>query len=136
MNGWLTIVGKGDKERIVPPSDEAVEHVERYLRVRPQVQADRAGHPLFVSRKNSRLSKAQIERLVRSLAQEAGLTKKITPHKLRATWVTQLLISGANPREVQKLAGHESLDTTMLYAGVREKDELKDTVKRHQVRYL
>jgi site-specific recombinase XerD len=136
MNGWLTIVGKGDKERIVPPSDEAVEHVEEYLRLRPPVRPDREGHPLFVSRKNCRLSSVQIERLVRTLAREAGITKKITPHKLRATWVTQLLISGANPREVQKLAGHESLDTTMLYAGVRDSEELKKTVKRHQVRYM
>lgn len=136
MNGWLTIIGKGDKERVVPPSDEAVERVQRYLRVRPEVPPDMDGHPLFVSRKGSRLSRHQIERLVRSLAIEVGITKKITPHKLRATWVTQLLISGANPREVQKLAGHESLDTTMIYAGVREHEELKRTVKKYQVRYI
>lgn len=136
MSGWLTVVGKGDKERIVPPSDEAVEYVQKYLRVRPEVPPDPDGHPLFVSRKNGRLSRFQIERLVRGLAQEAGITKKITPHKLRATWVTQLLISGANPREVQKLAGHESLDTTMIYAGVRDNEELKRVVKKHQVRYM
>lgn len=136
MNGWLTIIGKGDKERIVPPSDEAIEYVQAYVRVRPEVSPDKLGHPLFVSRKACRLSRHQIERLVRSLAQEAGIQKKITPHKLRATWVTQLLISGANPREVQKLAGHESLDTTMIYAGVREHEELKRTVKKHQVRYI
>lgn len=136
LNGWLTVVGKGDKERVVPPSDEAIEQVQAYLRVRPDVPPDRRGHPLFVSRKKTRLSAVQIERLVRELARKANLSKKITPHKLRATWVTQLLISGANPREVQKMAGHESLDTTMLYAGVRDNEELKRTVKRHQVRYL
>jgi site-specific recombinase XerD len=136
MNGWLTVVGKGDKERVVPPSDEALEHVQRYLRVRPDVPPDPDGHPLFVSRKNVRLSRFQIDRLVRGLAQEAGIKKKITPHKLRATWVTQLLISGANPREVQKLAGHESLDTTMIYAGVRDNEELRRIIKKHQVRYL
>jgi site-specific recombinase XerD len=136
MSGWLTVVGKGDKERIVPPSDEAVEYVQKYLRVRPEVPPDPEGRPLFVSRKNGRLSRFQIERLVKGLAQEAGITKKITPHKLRATWVTQLLISGANPREVQKLAGHESLDTTMIYAGVRDNEELRRVVKKHQVRYM
>ncbi|MFZ5816644.1 MAG: tyrosine-type recombinase/integrase [Bacillota bacterium] len=136
LNGWLTIIGKGDKERIVPPSDEAVEYVQAYIRMRPAVPPDALGHPLFVSRKNGRLSRHQIERLVRTLAKEAGIQKKITPHKLRATWVTQLLISGANPREVQKLAGHESLDTTMIYAGVREHEELKRTIKKHQVRYI
>lgn len=136
MNGWLSVVGKGDKERIVPPSDEAVEYVQAYLKVRPEVPADPDGEPLFVSRNKGRLSHVQIQRIVRGLAQSAGLDKKITPHKLRATWVTQLLISGANPREVQKLAGHESLDTTMLYAGVRDNEELKRHVKKHQVRYL
>jgi len=136
LNGWMTIIGKGDKERIVPPSDEAVEHVRKYLRVRPHVPPDADGHPLFVSRKNCRLSADQIERLVRTLAAEVGIKKKITPHKLRATWVTQLLIEGANPREVQAMAGHESLDTTMIYAGVRENDELRRTIKKHQTRYL
>ncbi|HWI50867.1 MAG TPA: tyrosine-type recombinase/integrase, partial [Symbiobacteriaceae bacterium] len=92
--------------------------------------------PLFVSRKNQRLTQRQIERIIKELAAEAGITKKITPHKLRATWVTQLLISGANPREVQKMAGHESLDTTMIYAGVRDNQELKRTIKKHQVRYV
>lgn len=136
LNGWLTIIGKGDKERVVPPSDEAIEYVQAYLRVRPDVPPDIDGHMLFVSRKSSRLSQVQIERIIRTLAQEAGIKKKITPHKLRATWVTQLLISGANPREVQALAGHESLDTTMLYAGVRDHQELRRTIKKHQVRYL
>ena len=136
LNGWLTVVGKGDKERVVPPSDEAMEYVQKYLRVRPTVPPDAEGHPLFVSRKKHRFSVDQIQRLVLGLAKEAGITKKITPHKLRATWVTQLLISGANPREVQKMAGHESLDTTMLYAGVRDNEELKRTVKKHQIRYL
>jgi site-specific recombinase XerD len=135
MNGWLTIIGKGDKERVVPPSDEAIEQVQKYLRVRPEVPPDADGHPLFVSRKNTRLTQRQIERNIKELALEAGITKKITPHKLRATWVTQLLISGANPREVQALAGHESLDTTMIYAGVRESEALKRVVKKHQVRY-
>ncbi|HWI66720.1 MAG TPA: tyrosine-type recombinase/integrase, partial [Symbiobacteriaceae bacterium] len=91
MNGWLTIVGKGDKERVVPPSDEAIETVQKYVRVRPQVPPDPDGHPLFVSRKNQRLTQRQIERIIKELAAEAGITKKITPHKLRATWVTQLL---------------------------------------------
>jgi integrase/recombinase XerD len=136
MRGWLTVVGKGDKERVVPPSDEAVEYVQQYLRVRPDVPPDLDGHPLFVSRKKSRLSSDQIERIVSGLAKDAGIQKKITPHKLRATWVTQLLINGANPREVQKMAGHESLDTTMIYAGVRDNEELRRVVKKHQVRYV
>ncbi|HEY3368473.1 MAG TPA: tyrosine-type recombinase/integrase [Symbiobacteriaceae bacterium] len=136
MNGWLTIIGKGNKERAVPPSDEAVEFVKAYRKCRPEVPPDLDGHPLFVSRKRIRLSQRQIERIVRDLAKEAGITKKITPHKLRATWVTQLLINGANVREVQKMAGHDSLDTTMLYAGVQDKEELKRTVKRYQVRYI
>ncbi|MFZ5824424.1 MAG: tyrosine-type recombinase/integrase [Bacillota bacterium] len=136
MNGWMTIIGKGDKERVVPPSDEAVEKVQAYLRVRPQVPPDREGHPLFVSRQKSRLSDRQIQFIIKELAKEAGITKRITPHKLRATWVTQLLISGANPREVQKMAGHDSLDTTMIYAGVRDNEELKRVIKKHQVRYL
>jgi len=136
LAGWMTIIGKGDKERVVPPSDEAIEHVQAYLRVRPQVPPDREGHPLFLSREKHRLSDRQIERIIQGLAKEAGITKKITPHKLRATWVTQLLISGANPREVQAMAGHESLDTTMIYAGVRDNEELRRVVKKHQVRYL
>lgn len=136
LNGWLTVIGKGDKERVVPPSDEAVSFVRAYLKVRPEVPADRLGFPLFVSAKLGRLSAVQIERMVRDLARRAGIDKKITPHKLRATWVTQLLISGANIREVQRMAGHASLDTTMLYAGYRDNEELRRTVKKHQAKYL
>lgn len=134
-HGWLTIIGKGNKERIVPPSEEAIERVQAYVAVRPQVPADRTGFPLFVSRNNKRISTERIEQIVRELAVQAGITKRITPHRLRATWVTQLLISGANPREVQAMAGHTSLDTTMLYAGVRRNEALRQTVQRHQVRY-
>lgn len=59
----------------------------------------------------------------------------ITPHQLRAIWVTQLLINGANPRDVQKIVGHESLDTTIIYAGVQDTEELVRLVKKAQVAY-
>lgn len=144
MNKWLKVIGKGDKERRVPPSDEALENVQRYLRgYRPDIEPDELGAPLFVSRQRNRLSRHQIQRIVKDLALEAAAqghidiekARKISPHKLRATWVTQLLINGVNPRLVQKMAGHESLDTTMLYAGVQDVEELVRLMKEKQVRY-
>lgn len=144
MNQWLKVIGKGDKERRVPPSDEAVENVQAYVRTfRPDVPPDQPGAPLFVSRQRNRLSRHHVQRIIKDIALETAAqgemdpekAAKITPHKLRATRVTQLLINGVNPREVQKMAGHDSLDTTMIYAGVQDVDELVRTVKAKQVRY-
>lgn len=130
----LRVIGKGNKERIVPPSDEAFEYVHEYLKLRPAVPADELGEPLLVSRNRRRLTVRQIEALVKEWARAAVPGKRITPHKLRSTWVTQLVLSGANIREIQEMAGHDDLSTTMVYAGV-DRENLKRTIAKHQVRY-
>lgn len=131
-NGLLRVVGKGDKERYIPLVAETVAAVRRYVRLRP---ADAADPALFVSKQRRRLTVRQIQNLVRRYTALAGLEKPITPHKLRHTYASQLVLSGAPLLEIKELLGHEDLNTTKVYTHINP-EHLKEVVKRHQVRYL
>jgi integrase/recombinase XerD len=124
--GWVRVIGKGDRERLVPIGDVAVRALERYLAdVRPQLleQArrrggpadDRAGGPLFLTARGKRLGRMAAWRQIRQAALTAGLTGHVTPHTLRHSFATHLLEGGADLRVVQELLGHASITTTQLY---------------------
>ncbi len=115
------VVGKGRKARIVFISDMAVQFLKDYLQTR-----DDNWTPLLLSNSNRsrvkslfgeerRLQPQAIERIVRSLASQAGLVKKVTPHTLRHTFATELLKNGADIRSVQEMLGHSSITTTQIY---------------------
>ena len=119
--GFVRVIGKGDKERLVPVGEVALEWLTRYLdAVRPawldrQHVAPVRGGPLFLSVRGRRLGRQQAWAVVRRAAAEAGLSVRVTPHTLRHSFATHLLEGGADLRVVQELLGHASISTTQLY---------------------
>ena len=126
----LTVRGKGDKLRLVFLSDEAKEAVKKYLDKREDVD-----EALFVnlaknkSKDSLRLSARSAQRIIQKLAIKAGITKEVTPHKLRHSFATDLLQNGADIRAVQALLGHASITTTQVYTHVTDK-HLKEIHKK------
>lgn len=118
---YVRVVGKGDRERLVPVGEPALEALRRYLAETRPGQA-REGHtptarggPLFVSARGRRLSRQAAWEVVRSAARRAGLVAHVSPHTLRHSFATHLLEGGADLRVVQELLGHASINTTQLY---------------------
>ena len=113
---FVRCMGKGSKERIIPLHDEAVETVREYLEDgRSSLAGPAAGRALFVSRKGGRLTRQALWLILKGRAQAAGIERKITPHTLRHSFATHLLIGGAPLRHVQELLGHASITTTQVY---------------------
>jgi len=122
--GEFAVIGKGGKQRLVFLSDRSRDAIKSYLGTRHDLDP-----ALFVRHKKigtsaddkpGRLSARQIQRLIKLYAKQAGLLKKITPHTLRHSFATDLLIAGADLRSVQQLLGHSSVTTTQLYTHVTD----------------
>lgn len=115
----IRVVGKGDKERVVPLGRPARRALERYLESeRPRLARSGAKHEVFLSPRGSRLSRQAIFALVRRLAEAAGLESQPSPHGLRHAFATHLVERGADLRAVQSLLGHASISTTEVYTHV------------------
>jgi len=121
---FVRVIGKGDRERLVPVGEVALDAVRAWLDGPRQailaehhVQPIRGG-PLFVSRTGKRLARQQAWVIVKRAAASAGLTGKVSPHTLRHSFATHLLEGGADLRIVQELLGHASISTTQLYTHV------------------
>lgn len=114
---FISVVGKGSKERIVPISPVAVEYIAEYLtEIRPTIKVKpEADHILFLNRRGGQLTRQMIFTIIRHLAAMAGIKKKISPHTLRHSFATHLLEGGANLRAIQQMLGHESIATTEIY---------------------
>jgi integrase/recombinase XerD len=119
--GFVRVIGKGNKERLVPVGEVALDWLARYLEeVRPAWQARREadparGGPLFISGRGHRLGRQAAWTIVKRAARDAGLGDRVTPHTLRHSFATHLLEGGADLRIVQELLGHASISTTQLY---------------------
>ncbi|HEU4919598.1 MAG TPA: site-specific tyrosine recombinase XerD [Candidatus Limnocylindrales bacterium] len=119
--GFVRVIGKGDRERLVPIGDVAIDWIGRWLvEGRPALVArgraplDRGG-PVFLGDRGGRFARQQAFAVVRSAARAAGLDERISPHTLRHSFATHLLEGGADLRIVQELLGHASISTTQLY---------------------
>jgi len=119
--GFVRVVGKGDRERLVPIGDVAIDWLGRWLvEGRPSLldrgraPTDRGG-PLFLGDRGSRLARQQAFAIVKAAARAAGLSGRVSPHTLRHSFATHLLEGGADLRIVQELLGHASISTTQLY---------------------
>ncbi len=119
--GFVRVIGKGDKERLVPVGEVALDWLGRYLdAVRPgwlalHHVAPARGGPLFLADRGRRLARQQAWVVVKRAAAAAGLAGRVTPHTLRHSFATHLLEGGADLRVVQELLGHASISTTQLY---------------------
>ena len=119
----VRIIGKGNKERIVPIGHKALEALKDYLEAvipikRKYGYTHKGGEPLFINYRGRRLSTRSVGSIIRRYAVECGLMTNITPHSLRHTFATHLLDGGADLRSVQELLGHVSLSTTQKYTHV------------------
>lgn len=118
----VRVIGKGDKERIVPIGRQALRAVRNYLEATQYLRRKSGGisqdSPLFINFRGGPLSGRSIGRIVKRYARESGLNSEISPHSMRHTFATHLLDGGADLRSVQELLGHESLSTTQKYTHV------------------
>lgn len=113
---YLTVTGKGNKERLVPMSPVSVELVKGYLLERGENGVRRGDENiLFLNRTGGRLTRQMVFTIVRRLASGAGIARTISPHTLRHSFATHLLEGGANLRAIQQMLGHASLGTTEIY---------------------
>ena len=116
-DGYILVRGKGNKERVVPMSPVAAEEIARYMETRAEIDI-RPGEEnmLFVShRRGRRLTRVMIFYIIKTLAEQAGIRKTISPHTLRHSFASHLLEGGANLRAIQQMLGHESISTTEIY---------------------
>jgi integrase/recombinase XerD len=132
--GVVRIVGKGNKERLVPLGEEALEWIERYLhRARPELLHGRPGEMLFCTRRGVAMSRQAFWYLIKRYAGAAGIDKPLSPHTLRHAFATHLLNHGADLRVVQLLLGHSNLSTTQIYTHVA-RERLKSLHATHHPR--
>lgn len=133
-SGYLRVVGKGNKERIVPVGQRAIAAIQRYLELgRPKRARPGSPSTLFLTSRGTRFShKALWSRVVRR-ARRAGVMKHVTPHMLRHSFATHLLENGADLRVIQEMLGHASISTTQVYTHVASQ-RLKDIHRRFHPR--
>lgn len=131
--GLVRVVGKGDKERLVPLGEEALHWLERYLRDgRPALLGDDR-EVLFPSRRGTRMTRQTFWHRIKQLAVRAGVQKPLSPHTLRHAFATHLLNHGADLRVVQLLLGHSDLSTTQIYTHVAQ-HRLREVYEAHHPR--
>lgn len=131
-NGFIRVNrGKGGKDRIVPLGHKAAKYISEYIHhIRGnQTRRNRDERALFVNRNSNPLDRQNVQLMVKACARRAGIKKKITPHALRHTCATHMVADGANIVHVQRLLGHESLNTTQIYTRVAQR-EVKQTHAR------
>lgn len=136
-DGYLVVRGKGSKERLVPLAEPTIRAIADYLEVRATISA-KAGeeHYLFVSaRRGTRISRSMIFRIVRLLADLAGIRRTISPHTLRHSFATHLLEGGANLRAIQQMLGHESIAATEIYLHV-DRSQLREEILTYHPRNI
>jgi integrase/recombinase XerD len=129
--GFVRIVGKGNKERLVPIGADAVKYIGIYrnnIRVHIPVQKGEEDI-LFLNRRGKRLSRIMIFLIIKELALQAGITKTISPHTFRHSFATHLVEGGADLRAVQEMLGHESITTTEIYTHL-DREFLRETLQQ------
>ena len=129
---FIVVNGKGDKQRLVPISEKALQEINYYLIDRNHVNVQKKSEDiLFLNRRGAQLSRVMIFHILKEQAQIAGIHKKISPHTLRHSFATHLLEGGANLRAIQMMLGHESITTTEIYTHIDREFLRKEIITHH-----
>lgn len=132
--GVIRILGKGDKERLVPMGEECAEWLDLYLRTaRSDILSERKSESIFVTRRGGAMTRQAFWYLIKRYAQQAGIRAELSPHTLRHAFATHLLNHGADLRVLQMLLGHSDLSTTQIYTHVA-RERLKSLHAQHHPR--
>lgn len=134
--GFIRVLGKGNKERLVPIGKEAMRQIDMYRRNIRVHMPVKHGHEdtLFLNRRGSGLSRVMIFLVIKELVKLAGIEKNVSPHTFRHSFATHLVEGGADLRAVQEMLGHESITTTEIYTHI-DRDYLRDTLQRFHPRF-
>ena len=132
--GYLRVLGKGSKQRLIPLSPSAIQELKTYLAdpARPTPKRGQEQY-VFLSRLGKAISRITVFVFIREAAEMAGITKKISPHTFRHSFATVLLEGGANLQAIQLLLGHEDVATTEIYTHI-DRTKLREQVERYHPR--
>lgn len=135
QQGVVRVIGKGNKERLVPMGDEAVTWIQRYLKKArsEMIKSGGVSNSLFITRRGSGMTRQAFWYLIKRYAIQAGIKQKLSPHTLRHAFATHLLNYGADLRVVQLLLGHSDLSTTQIYTHIAN-SRLKNIHQEHHPR--
>ena len=129
--GFIRVIGKGDKERLVPIGSSAIKYINIYkdtIRTHIQPKKDKEDI-LFLNRRGAELTRVMIFLIIKELAVKAGIQKSISPHTFRHSFATHLVEGGADLRAVQQMLGHESITTTEIYTHL-DREYLRKTLEQ------
>jgi len=132
--GVLRIIGKGDRERLIPLGDEAQDWLKEFIEgARVEILLERQTDYLFPTRRGDRMTRQAFWHIIKRYAKKAGVAKKLSPHTVRHAFATHLLNNGADLRVVQLLLGHSDVSTTQIYTHVA-RERMKELHSRHHPR--
>lgn len=134
--GFIIVIGKGNKERLVPIGDEAAKQVNIYLKdFREQKEIKKGNEDIvFLNKRGAKMSRVMIFYIIKNAATNAGIQKNISPHTMRHCFATHLIEGGADLRAVQEMLGHASITTTELYTHL-DTQFLKDTLHKYHPKF-
>jgi integrase/recombinase XerD len=129
--GYIRVIGKGDKERLVPIGKSAIKYIIIYKdNIRKNIPVKTGNENiLFLNRRGSKLTRVMIFLILKELVKKSGIKKSISPHTFRHSFATHLVEGGADLRAVQEMLGHESITTTEIYTHL-DREYLRDTLQR------
>ncbi|WP_143959692.1 site-specific tyrosine recombinase XerD [Litoribacter populi] len=127
--GFLRVIGKGNKERLVPIGKEALKYLELYLKHNRKDVTPAKGHEeyVFLNNRGKKLSRVMVFLIIKKLSETAGIRKSVSPHTFRHSFATHLIEGGADLRAVQDMLGHESITTTEIYTHL-DRDYLRQVL--------
>ena len=129
--GFVRVVGKGDKERLVPIGAPALEALDAWLEVRPEPASPEFSDFAFLNLRGRPLSRVSVFNMVKDRAMQAGVHKEISPHTFRHSFATHLVENGADLRVVQEMLGHESILTTEIYTHIDSRTWQHEILSHH-----
>ena len=134
--GYIRVIGKGDKERLVPIGSDAMKYIRLYVETdRKQIRIKKDFEDIvFLNNRGTSLSRVMVFYIIKDLALKANITKVISPHTFRHSFATHLVEGGADLRAVQEMLGHESITTTEIYTHL-DKEFLRSTLQRFHPAY-